>query len=84
MEIIIAMSLALNIVLWLMIRSMKRRIDHDAKNEITLLRALDKLNGITKNVYKGKNLSCDDENFLMILDLELALEKEKKKSKMQA
>lgn len=84
MEIIIAMSLALNIVLWLMIRSMKRRIDHDAKNEITLLRALDKLNGITKNVYKGKNLSCDDENFLMILDLELALEKEKRKSKMQA
>ena len=84
MEIIIAMSLALNIVLWLMIRSMKRRIDHDAKNEITLLRALDKLNGITKNVYKGKNLSCDDENFLMLLDLELALEKEKWKSKMQA
>ena len=83
MEIIIAMSLALNIVLWLMIRSMKRRIDHDAKNEITLLRALDKLNGITKNVYQGKNLSCD-ENFLMILDLELALEKEKQKSKMQA
>ena len=84
MEIIIAMSLALNIVLWLMVRSLKRRIDHNAKNEITLLRALDKLNGITKNVYKGKNLSCDDENFLMILDLELALEKEKKKSKMQA
>ena len=84
MEIIIAMSLALNIVLWLMIRSMKRRIDHDAKNEIMLLRALDKLNGITKNVYNGKNLSCDDENFLMILDLELALEKEKQKSKMQA
>lgn len=84
MEIIIAMSLALNIVLWLIIRSMKRRIDHDAKNEITLLRALDKLNGITKNVYKGKNLSCDDENFLMLLDLELALEKERQKSKMQA
>lgn len=84
MEIIIAMSLALNIVLWLMIRSMKRRIDHDAKNEITLLRALDKLNGITKNVYNGKNLSCDDKNFLMLLDLELALEKDIQKSKMQA
>lgn len=84
MEIIIAMSLALNIVLCLIIRSMKRRINHDAKNEITLLRALDKLNGITKNVYKGKNLSCDDENFLMLLDLELKLEKERQKSKMQA
>ena len=84
MEIIIAMSLALNIVLWLMIRSMKRCIANNAKNEITLLRALDKLNGITKNVYKGKNLSCDDENFLMILDLELALEKERWKTNMQA
>ena len=84
MEIIIAMSLALNIVLWLMIRSMKRRIDHDAKNEITLLRALDKLNGITKNVYNGKNLSGDDKDFLMILDLELALEKDRQKTEMQA
>lgn len=43
MEIIIAMSLALNIVLWLMIRYMKRCIANNAKNEITLLRALDKL-----------------------------------------
>lgn len=84
MGIIIAMSLALNIVLWLMVRSLKRRIDHNAKNEITLLRALDKLNGITKNVYNGKNLSCDDKNFLMILDLELALEKERWKTNMQA
>ncbi len=84
MEIIIAMSLALNIVLWLMVRSLKRRIGNNAKNEITLLRALDKLNGIAKNAYKGKNLSCDDKDFLMILDLELALEKEKQKSKMQA
>lgn len=84
MEIIIAMSLALNIVLWLMVRSLKRRIDHNAKNEITLLRALDKLNGITKNVYNGKNLSGDDKDFLMILDLELALEKERWKTNMQA
>lgn len=84
MEIIIAMSLALNIVLWLMIRSMKRRIDHDAKNEITLLRALDKLNGITKNVYQGRNLSYDDEKFLTLIDLELALEKERWKTNMQA
>ena len=84
MEIIIAMSLALNIVLWLMIRSLKRRIGHYAKNEAALLRALDKLNGITKNVYNGNNLSPSDENFLMALDLELALEKERQKSKLQA
>jgi hypothetical protein len=84
MEIIIVMSLALNIVLWLMIRSMKRRINHDAKNATTLLRALVKLNGITKNVYQGKNLSGDDKNFLMLLDFELALEKERQESKMQA
>ena len=84
MEIIIAMSLALNIVLWLMIRSMKRRIDHDAKNEITLLRALDKLNGITKNVYQGKDLSWDDEKFLVMIDLELELKKDRQKSKLQA
>lgn len=84
MENIIAMSLALNIVMWLVIRSLKRRINHGAKNEITLLRALDKLNGIAKNVYQGKNLSGDDKDFLVILDLELALEKERQKSKMQA
>lgn len=84
MVIIIAMSLALNIVLWLMIRSMKRCIAHNAKNEITLLRALDKLNGITKNVYQGRNLSYDDEKFLTLIDLELALEKERQKTKMQA
>lgn len=84
MEIIIAMSLALNIVLWLMIRSMKRCIANNAKNEITLLRALDKLNGITKNVYQGKGMSHGDENFLMLLDLELEIEKERQKSKMQA
>lgn len=71
MEIIIAMSLALNIVLWLMVRNLKRHICHNAKNEITLLRALDKLNGITKSVYHGKNLSYDDEKFLTLLDLEL-------------
>lgn len=84
MEIIIVMSLALNIVFWLMIRSMKRRIDNNAKNEITLLRALDKLNGITKSVYHGKNLSYDDEKFLTLIDLELALEKERWKTNMQA
>ena len=84
MEVIIAMSLALNIVLWLVIRSMKRRIDHNAKNEITLLRTLDKLNSITKSVYKGKELSIGDETFLITLDFELALEKERQQSKMQA
>ena len=84
MEIIIAMSLALNIVLWLMIRSMKRRIDHDAKNEITMLRALDKLNDITKSVYQGKDLSWDDEKFLVMIDLELELKKDRQKSKLQA
>jgi hypothetical protein len=65
-------------------KGLKRRIGHDAKNEATLLRALDKLNGIAKNVYQGKNLSGDDKDFLMILDLELTLEKERQKSKMQA
>ena len=84
MEIIIAMSLALNIVLWLMVRSLKRRIGHNAKSVIALLRVLDKLNGIAKNVYQGKNLSCDDKDFLMILDLELALEKERQRTKLQA
>lgn len=84
MEIIIAMSLALNIVLWLMVRSMKRRIDYNVKSVITLLRALDKLNGIAKKVYKGDEVSDNDANFLMILDLEIALEKERQKSKIQA
>ena len=84
MEIIIAMSLALNIVLWLMIRNLKRRINRNAKNEIALLRALEKLNGIAKNAYQGKNLSGNDKDFLMILDFELALEKERQKTKMQA
>lgn len=84
MIIIIAMSLALNIVLWLMIRNLKRCIDHNVKNEITLLRALYKLNGITKSVYNGKELSIDDESFLITLDLELSLENERQKAKMQA
>ena len=84
MEIIIAMSLALNIVLWMMVRNLKRRIGHNAKNEITLLRALDKLNDITKSVYQGKDLSWDDEKFLVVIDLELALKKDIQKSKMQA
>lgn len=78
------MPLALNIVLWLMIRNLKRRINHNAKNEIALLRALDKLNGIAKNVYNGDELSLGDETFLVILDLELSLEKERHKAKMQA
>ena len=75
MIIIIAMSLALNIVLWMMIRNLKRCIDHNAKNEITLFSALYKLNGITQSVYNGKELSIDDESFLITLDLKLSLEK---------
>lgn len=84
MEIIIVMSLALNVVLYLIICSIKRKVQYDEKSIITLLIALDKLNGITKSVYKGNNLSLSDENFLMALDLELALEKERQKSKLQA
>ena len=84
MEIIIAMSLALNIVLWLMIRNLKRHINRNAENEIALLRALDKLNGITKSVYNGKKLSIDDKSFLITLDFELAIEKERQQSNMQA
>ena len=84
MIIIIAMSLALNIVLWLMIRNLKRCIDHNDKNEIALLRVIYKLNGITKSVYNGKELSIDDKSFLITLDLKLSLDKERQKAKMQA
>ena len=78
------MSLALNIVLWLMIKNLKRCIDHNAKNEITLLRLLYNLNDITKRVYNGKELSIDDKSFLITLDLKLSLDKERQKAKMQA
>ena len=84
MEIVIACSLALNIVMWLIIRSLKRQVKFDEGSLITLFRALDKLNVISKNICLGKGINECDRTFLYIIDTEIEKEKAKHNSKINA
>lgn len=84
MEVIIVCSLALNIVLWLLIRSMKRRAEYKGKSLITMVRALDKLNGIAKKAFVGDHITEGERNFMVLVDLELELEKERQRAKLNA